>query len=142
MGSRMGIWPQYLWSDANTTKKIIICGYISLVTTLWTDIFIAYIALNPVSTFLRQFYQGDFGNFAGSTIIFFFIAALIIRWFGQIVALPRWTWLLLLLRKFFINRDPDGIFFPLPPSTPTLSALFCCNKFMNVSFIETFALSW
>ena len=55
---------------------------LSLVIALWADIFIAYIALNPVFTFFRQFYPGDLANFAVSTIIFFFIAALIIRWFG------------------------------------------------------------
>ena len=43
-------------------------------------------------------------SFAGSTIIFFFMAANIIRWFGHIVALPRWTWLLLLLKYFFIDN--------------------------------------
>ena len=59
-------------------KKIIICGKISLVIALCVDIFIAYIALNPISTFLLQACPGDLANFAGSTIIFF-IAALIIR---------------------------------------------------------------
>ena len=48
--------------------------------------FIAYIALNPISTFLRQFYLRD-------TVIFFIIAALIIRWFDQIVSLKGWTYL-------------------------------------------------
>ena len=59
-------------------KKIVICGNISLIIALWVDIFIAFIALNPISTFLRQFYPGDLANFAGSTIVFYSIAALII----------------------------------------------------------------
>ena len=40
-----------------------------------------------------------------------------------------------------LTTVPDGIFFPLPPPL-TFSALFCCNKFISISFIETFALSW
>ena len=39
-----------------------------------------------------------------SSSSFFFIAALTIRCFGQIVALPRWNWLLLLLRYFLIDN--------------------------------------
>ena len=49
------------------------------------------------------------------------------------------TWLLLLLRYSLFTSVPDGIFFPL---APIFSAIFCCNKFMSVSFIETFVLSW
>ena len=79
--------PQKSWSSANITKNIIICGNISLVITLWSDIFFAYIALKPISTFLRQFYPGDLVNFAGSAIIFFFIALLINQWFNQIAAM-------------------------------------------------------
>ena len=76
-------------------KKIIIWGNISLVIArileslagslvflviaIWADIFIAYIALNRISTCLPQFYPGDLANFAGSTIIFFFIVGVIIR---------------------------------------------------------------
>ena len=89
----------------------------------WTDIFIACISLNPIFTFLRQFYPGDLANFAGSTIIFF-IAALIIRWFGQIVALSRWTWLPLLLSISSLTTVSYSIFFPLPfppPPPPPLS---------------------
>ena len=48
---------------------------------LWADIVIAYITLNLISKFLRQFYPGDLTTFAGSTIIFFITIALIIRWF-------------------------------------------------------------
>ena len=59
-------------------KKTIICG-ICFVIAHWADLFIAYIAFNPISTFLRQFSPGDLANFAGSTIINFFIAVLIIR---------------------------------------------------------------
>ena len=96
-------------------KKIIICGNISLVIALWADIFIAYIALNPIFTFIRYFYRGDLANFAGGIIIFF-VAAVIIRWFGLVVALPRWTWLLLLLRYFFI--DSRTWWHLLSPSSP------------------------
>ena len=79
--------PQKSWSNANITKNIIICGNISLVLTLWSDLFFAYIALKPISTFIRQFYSGDLVNFAGSAIIFFFIALLINQWFNQIAAM-------------------------------------------------------
>ena len=139
------IWSQYLRPDAIITKKIIIiiiCWNISPAIALWADTLIIFIAINPIPTFLRQFYPGDLAKFAGNIIIFF-IAALIIRWLDQIVALSRCTWLLLLLRYFFINNC--GIFFPLPPLLLPLqrfSAIFCCNKFMRVSFIETFAISW
>ena len=75
----------------------------SLVIALWADISIACIALNPVSAFRCHFSPKNLANFAVSIIISFFIAALIIRWFSQIVALPRWTWLLLLLSYFFID---------------------------------------
>ena len=51
----------------------------SLVIALWADIFIACIALNPVSAFRCHFYPGNLANFAVSIIISFFIAALIIR---------------------------------------------------------------
>ena len=50
-------------------KKIMMCGNISFVVALWVDILIAYIALNQISTFLRQSYPGDLANFAGGTII-------------------------------------------------------------------------
>ena len=46
-------------------KKIIFCRNISLVIALWADIFIAYIALKSISTFLRQFYPGGLANFVG-----------------------------------------------------------------------------
>ena len=107
-------------------KKIIICGNISLVIALWADIFIAHIALNSVSTFLRQLYAGDLANIAGRTIIFF-IPTLIIRLFSQMVALPPWTWLLLLLRYFFIDNHTWWYLLP-SSSPPTFSASFCCNK--------------
>ena len=70
-------------------QKNIVCKNISLVIALWVDIFIAYNALNPISKFRSQFYPGDLAIFASSTIIFFFIAALIVRLIGQIVASPR-----------------------------------------------------
>ena len=86
MDSWKEIWPQYLWSDVNTTKHHHLWKYIYFHNTLWADIFIVYIALKPISTFLRQFYPGDLTNFADNTVIFFFIVALIIQWFGQIFA--------------------------------------------------------
>ena len=58
---------------------MIICGNLSLVIALWVDIIITYIAWNPIFTFLCQFYAGDLAKFAISTIIFFFIAVLIMR---------------------------------------------------------------
>ena len=54
----------------------------------------------------------DLANFAGSIIISFFIAALVIRWFGKITALPRWTWLLLLVRYFSLLSLPPKLFPP------------------------------
>ena len=54
-------------------KKIIICGNISLVIAFWYW-----------TQLLRQFYPGVLANFAGSTIIFF-IAALVIRWFYELL---------------------------------------------------------
>ena len=52
----------------------------SLVIALWSDIFISYIPLNPISTFVHHFYPGDLTNCAGSinSINIFFIAALMI----------------------------------------------------------------
>ena len=76
---------------------------------------IAYITLNPISTFLCQFYPGFLENIAGNSIIFFFIAAITIRWFGQIVGLERRTWLLLLPRYFFI--DSSTLWYLLSPSS-------------------------
>ena len=93
------------------------------VIAFWANLSIAYVASNPISIFLRQFYPWDLGNFADSIIIFFFIAALIIRWFVQIVALLPWT-------------------FPFPLPSPTFLTLFCCNKFVSISLAETFVLSW
>ena len=46
-------------------KTIIICRNISLVIAIWPDTLIAYIALNPIFTFLRQFHPRDLANFAG-----------------------------------------------------------------------------
>ena len=84
-------------------KKITIWGNISLVIALGT-IYSSHISLNSIVTFLRRFYSGDLENFAGSAIIFFFIAALTIQSFSHIVALPRWIWLLLFLRYFFLGN--------------------------------------
>ena len=59
-------------------QKITNCENVSLVIALWADIFIAYIALNPISIFLSLFYLRDLANFAGSTMIFFFIVAALV----------------------------------------------------------------
>ena len=123
-------------------QKIIICGNIFLVIVFSADIFITYIALNPISTFLPQFYTEYLANFAGSTSIFFFIAALMIQWFGQIVAMPPWTWLQLLLRFFLIDSCTWWHILSSSSFPPTFLALFSTNKFMNVSVIDKFALSW
>ena len=116
-------------------KKIIICRNISLAMALWADIFIAYIALNPISAFFCQFYTGGIAHFAGSTIIFFFIAALITQWFSLFVAVPRWTWLLLLQRYFFTSNCTWWYLLSSFSFPPTFSALFFSNKFVSVSFI-------
>ena len=87
-------------------KKIIICGNMSLVIALWADIFIVYMALNPISTFLHQFYLVDLANFEGSKFIFFLIAALIIRCDGP-GCCPSWG-------ISSLTSVSDGIFFPLP----------------------------
>ena len=84
----------------------------SLVIALWAYIFIAYIAWNRISTFLRQFYPESLANFVGSIIIFFINAVLFIRWFDQIVALPRWV-LLLLSYIWSLTTKNNGIFFPV-----------------------------
>ena len=92
--------PESKCPGVQSPKKIIIRWNISLVIALWADKLIAYTALNPISTFLPQFYPGDLASFEGSTIIVFFIATLIIRWFNQSVALPRWY--------FFIDNRTWG----------------------------------
>ena len=98
-------------------KKIITCGNIFLMIVFWADMFVVYIAWNPIFTFLRQFYSGEFANF-------------IILWFGKIVALPRWTWLLLLLRYFLIDSRTSWCLLSSSSPPPIFSVLFCCNKFM------------
>ena len=109
---------------------------ISFLSYRFGQIFIVYTTFNQISTFLCQFSPKDLRIFAGSTIIFL-IATLIIQWFCQIVALPRWTW----LRYFFIDNRTWwhflSYFSPL-----NILALFCGIKFMSVLFIETFTLSW
>ena len=40
-----------------------------------------------------------------------------------------------------LTTVPGSTFFSLP-FPPTFSAVFCCDKFMSVSFIEAFELSW
>ena len=107
-------------------KTIIIWeSYICPVKAFWEDIFMAYIALNPISFFFSQIYLGDPANFAGSSIIFFFIVAHIIRWFRQIVEFPRRTWLLLFLRFFFFDeRTWWCIFLSLSPPHPQFFLTF------------------
>ena len=102
-------------------KKTFTCAKIYLVATLWADIFIAYIVLNPIFAFFHQFYSGELAIFAGRTNIFFFNTASIIPWFGQIFAFLRWTWLLILLIYFFIDNRTwwyllSSSFFPLSSS--------------------------
>ena len=122
-------------------KKTIICGNTSLFTPLLADIFIEYIALNPISTFFRQLYSQDLASFAGSTIIFFFIAALIIRWYSTKLLHCRnapgccSSWGICSL-----TTVSDSTFFPLPPPQAFFT-LFYFKRFMGVSFVETFALS-
>ena len=121
-------------------KKKIIISNIFFVLSFWPDIFIAYTAFYQISTFLCHFSPRDLPNFTGSTIIFF-IATLIIRWFCQIVALPRWTWLLFFLTYFLIDNRTWWYFLSYFSPLNVLT-LFCGIKFMSVLFIETFALSW
>ena len=123
-------------------KKIIVCGSISLVIALWAHIFPHILHWSAsISIFLRQFYPGCLVKFADSTITFFFIAALSIRWFGQIVALPWWTWLLFLLRYYFIDKRTWWYLFS-SSSPPTFSALFCCSRLMSVLITEILKISW
>ena len=94
-------------------KKITIWENVFLIIALWADIFICiycietnlHISLSLLSR----------GYLAGSIIIFFFIAALITWWFVQIVALPQWAWLLLLMSISSLTTVADGIFFTLFP---------------------------
>ena len=69
-------------------------------------------------------------------------AALIIRLFGLIVALPQWTKLLLLLRYSVTGNRTWWYLLSYCSPSSSFSALFCSNKFMSVSFIGTFALCW
>ena len=103
-------------------KKIIKCGNIYLVIALWTDIFIAYISSDPISTFLRQFYSGNLANFAGSTIIFFFIAALTIPVLDGPGCCSSWGISLL-------TTVPNWYLSFLFLSSQIFSVLFCGNKY-------------
>ena len=69
-------------------------------------------------------------------------AALIIRLFGLIVALPQSTKLLLLLKYSVTGNRTWWYLLSYCSLSSSFSALFCCNKFMSVSFIGTFALCW
>ena len=69
-------------------------------------------------------------------------AALIIRLFGLIVALPQSTKLLLLLKYSVTGNRTWWYLLSYCSPSSSFSALFCCNKFMSVSFIGTFALCW
>ena len=113
----------------------------SLIMALWADIFITYIALNPAFIFLRQFYPGEqILQVVPSYLPLHRCSHHSMIW--QIVALLRWTWMLLFLRYF--NTDNRAWWYLLSFSSlpPTFSALFCCNKFVSISFTEIFALSW
>ena len=81
---------------------------ISLVIALWADIFIAIAHWTQCPHFSVSSIQGILQILQ---VTVFFITALIIRWFGQIIAFPRWTWLLLLLRYFFIDLEVFSFFF-------------------------------
>ena len=116
-------------------QKIIICGYIPLVIGLWADIFITYIALNPISTFLRQFYPGDLANFAGSIIFFFIVSTKLLHCRDGAGFCSSWS-------ISSLATVSDVIFLPLPLLSLTFLALFYCDKFMSVSFNEAFGLSW
>ena len=124
-------------------KKIIFCRNISLVIALWADIFIAYIALKSISTFLRQFYPGGLANFVGYHHLVLHrcshhLAKQLHCRDGPGCCSSRGI--------LSLTTVPDGIFSPLSPHylppTPTFSALFRCNNFMSVSFIEAIALAW
>ena len=94
----------FVISWCNYYKAITICENICPLKAFWEDKLIAYITLNSISFFIRQFYWGDVANFAGSFINFLFIVAQIIQWFGQTVAFSRRTWLLLFLKYFFFDK--------------------------------------
>ena len=101
----MEIWP--LWSDANSTKKNYhLRKYASRQSTLGRYIHRIYRIEPNLHIFQAVLYPGDLANFAGSAIIFF-IAALIIQWFDQIVALRRRTWLLVFLHR--VSKYPANI---------------------------------
>ena len=125
-------------------KTIIICRNISLVIAIWPDTLIAYIALNPIFTFLRQFHPRDLANFAGKyhhlllhrcSHHLLLSSSLLALW---VIAID----LAAALPDIFLNWQPYLMVssFLSPPSN--FSALFCCNKFMSISFIEKFTLSW
>ena len=97
---------------------------ISLVIAIWVDIFITYIVLNPMAIFLCQFYPSDLANFVSNTIIYFIIHRVIIKWFGQIVTLPRCCWLLFLTRYFFIEQRFWWYLVSSSSSTEAFLALF------------------
>ena len=94
----------FVISWCNYYKAITICENICPLKAFWEDKLIAYITLNSISFFIRQFYWGDVANFAGSFINFLFIVAQIIQWFGHTVAFSRRTWLLLFLKYFFFDK--------------------------------------
>ena len=116
-------------------KKIFICGNISLVIALWVDILIVYIALNQISPhfsvsstqgilqILRSVPSSLLHRCSHYSMIRpnCFIAA------TELFAAPRDVFL------FFISYLLSSSSFSL-----TFSALFCCSKFLRVSFIEAF----
>ena len=127
-------------------QKIIICGNISLVIILWEDRFITYIAFNPISTFLHQFYAGYLAHFAGITTIFFFIAGLIIRLFDKIAPLQLCTWPLLLMRYFFIDNRTWWYLLSSSSFSPTFSAsillypIYECLVYLDISTFLDFCI--
>ena len=131
-------------------KKIIICWNISLAIALRADIFIAYIALNLISTFLRQFYPADVTNFAAVPSL---VPSSSSSSSVSSSSSSSWSYSSTLLSwiddsaKFLHCCDRPGccsswdissmttildrIFFPLPLFPQTFSTLTCCKKFME-----------
>ena len=119
----------------------VICGDISLVVALWAEIFIAYTTLNLISPFFRQFYPV---NFANLQVVPSSSSSSILSSFYDLAKLSHccdgpgcsYYWGIALL--ITVHR----IFFPLPLTLPIALALFFCDKFMSVSFIETLSRCW
>ena len=115
----------------NYYKAITICENICPLKAFWEDKLIAYITLNPISFFIRQFNWGDLANFAGSSIIFLFIVAHIIQWFGSICCISSKDLGTALPEVFLLWQTYMMVYFPLP-LPPILSKHFCSSKFVVI----------